>query len=165
MPIYEFYCGGCARILSFFSRRVDTRTTPACPRCGGALSREVSVFAAPRNGGGGEDDADGMPFDEAKMADAMERFGGKLDGIGDDMDDPAKSAELVRQFSEASGMNFNKDMRDALRRLESGEDPDVVAADMEGIADSGADPFAADGGGGGGKRRAAPERDPTLYEM
>ena len=161
MPIYEFYCPACEKLLSFFSRRVNTDATPACPHCGGALSRQVSAFATPS---AGDDSSDDIPFDESKVADAMERFGDKLDGIGDASDDPAKSAELIRQFTEASGISFNKDMRDALKRLESGEDPDTVAADMESITDSGADPFApADRTAA--KRRKVLERDPTLYEM
>ena len=161
MPIYEFYCAPCGKLLSFFSRRVNTGATPPCPHCGGALSRQVSEFATPSAG----DSPDGdMPFDESKMTAAMERFEDKFDGMDAASADPAKSAEMIRQFSEASGFTFNKDMRDALRRMESGENPDAVAADMESIADSGADPFApADRGNA--KRSRSPERDPTLYEM
>ena len=164
MPVYEFYCKVCDKLLSFFSRRVNTETKPACPHCGGALSRQVSAFATPSGGDDLSDEAGDVPFDESKLNDAMERFGDKLDGIGEASDDPAKSAELIRQFTEASGISFNKDMRDALKRLESGEDPDTVAADMESIADSGSDIFSPSDRGGA-KHRKTPERDPTLYEM
>ena len=161
MPIYEFYCPTCEKILNFFSRRVDTSTLPPCPHCKGALSRQVSAFAMARSGDASDELGD-APFDETKMAAAMERFGDKFEDAGMASDDPRKSAELIRQFSEASGLSFNKDIRDALKRLESGEDPDTVAADMENITDSGADPFApADRA----RARPAPVRDPTLYEM
>ena len=166
MPIYEFYCPACHKLLNFFARRVNTTTLPPCPHCDGALSRQVSAFSAPRNNGDASDELGDAPFDESKMADAMERFGDKLETVGDAADDPRKSAELLRQFSEASGLSFNKDMRDALRRLESGEDPDAVASDMESIVDSGADPFApSDRSGAAARKSAAPQKDPTLYEM
>ena len=165
MPIYEFHCPACHKLLNFFSRRVNTATLPQCPHCAGALSRQVSAFSAPRNANASDELGD-APFDEAKMSDAMERFGDKLQTVGDAVDDPRKSAELIRQFSEASGLSFNKEMRDALRRLESGEDPDAVAADMESIVDSGADPFApSDRAPASARKTAAPEKDPTLYEM
>jgi putative FmdB family regulatory protein len=62
MPVYEHYCPDCHTIFSFFSRRVDTDTRPACPRCARPnLERQVSLFAiskarAEKEGGGEEGD-------------------------------------------------------------------------------------------------------------
>ncbi len=51
MPVYEFYCPDCHAIFNFFSRRVDTETQPACPRCGRPeLGRQASLFAISRGG-------------------------------------------------------------------------------------------------------------------
>ncbi len=163
MPIYEFHCAKCNKLLNFFSRKVDTTTLPACPHCGEALSRQVSHFATVRSGEFSDELGD-APFDESRMEDAVERFGDKLDSMGDG-DDPRKSAEMMRQFSEASGLGFNRDIQDAIRRLEGGEDPDAVSADMDSILESGADPFAPGDRGRAGRRPAAPEKDSTLYEM
>ena len=49
MPIYEFYCADCHTIFNFFSRTVNTRKSPLCPRCGKrTLDRQVSAFAIDR---------------------------------------------------------------------------------------------------------------------
>lgn len=49
MPIYEYRCGDCQR--SFEALVSLGEQAAECPRCRGAnLSRELSVFAAGRNG-------------------------------------------------------------------------------------------------------------------
>ena len=163
MPIYEFYCSPCNKLLNFFSRKVNTTTLPACPHCGETLSKQVSHFSAPRSGDVSDELGD-APFNESQMQDAVDRFGDTLDTLGDS-DDPQQSAAMMRQFSEASGLGFNRDLQDALKRLEKGEDPETVSADMDSLMESGADPFAPSDRGLAGTRRAAPEKDPILHEM
>ena len=163
MPIYEFYCPKCNKLLNFFARRVDTTTLPACPHCGEALSRQVSHFATMKSGDYSDELGD-APFDDSRMQDAVDRFGDKLDTLGNS-DDPQKSAEMMRQFSEASGLGFNRDIQDAIKRLENGENPDTVSSEMDSILESGADPFAPGDRARTGTRPSAPEKDPTLYEM
>ena len=67
MPIYEFYCDHCNTIFNFFSRTVNTRKVPVCPRCKqNKLSRQVSMFAV--TGRAKEDgDTDDLPFDEGRV--------------------------------------------------------------------------------------------------
>lgn len=58
MPIYEFLCPSCNRILQFFSRRPNTETVPACPHCHGPLTREIEDFVATRTDGPTDEDAE-----------------------------------------------------------------------------------------------------------
>ena len=162
MPIYEFHCVRCNKLLSFFSRRVNVETLPVCPHCGERLSRQVSRFAAVRAGDSSDELGD-APLDEAKVQNAVERLGGSLDAASDD--DPRQAAALMREFTEASGIHFNRDIQDAMRRIESGEDPEAVEAEMDEIIGTGEDAFAP-----GDRARAAgkappPTRDETLYDL
>jgi len=168
MPIYEFYCPDCHRILSFLSRRIDTKKRPPCPRCGSAdLTRRAASFAIskgrpePAEGG----DADMPDVDEARLAQAMESLAGEAEGLDDE--NPRQAAHLMRRLFDATGMPVGAGMDEALRRMEAGEDPDKIEEEMGDVLE--ADPFGAGlqkGGLAGLKRRLRPpERDATLYEM
>ncbi len=172
MPIYEYYCGGCHTLLNFFSRTLTPGRKPVCPHCGRrGLERQVSMFAAARKQGeeGGSDD-DGLDIpgmDEQKMERAMEVLASEADGIHED--DPKAAAQLMRKFSNMAGVEFNEGIEQALRRLEAGEDPDAIEADMGDVLED-ADPFIVSGGartrGGRADRfRGAPRRDETLYDL
>lgn len=162
MPIYEFHCARCNMLLNFFSRRVDVQTLPACPHCGETLSRQVSAFAAVRAGDASDELGD-APVDEAKVQDAVARFGQNLDAA--DGADPRRAAALMREFTEASGLNFNRDIRDAMRRIESGEDPEAVGAEMDDIVGDGGDVFAPGDRGRASAGKPPPTRDVTLYDL
>ena len=167
MPIYEFQCELCRTVFSFFSRRVDTATCPPCPRCGRPLSREVSAVAFLQGGGdGGEDGLGDVRLDESRMEKAMEAMGDEIDKVGDS-DDPKAAAAAMESFSKASGLTFNKDIRDAVHRMAAGEDADVVGAELDAMMESGASPFeSGDPSGRTEIRREEPfRRDPTLYDM
>ena len=46
MPVYEYACFDCKKVVSVLSRRVDTETQPNCPECDGQrLRRVMSNFA------------------------------------------------------------------------------------------------------------------------
>lgn len=168
MPIYEFYCPDCHRILSFLSRRVDTRKRPACPRCGSTgLTRRAAAFAIskgrpePAEGAG-----DDMPdFDEERLARAMESLAGEAEGL--DEENPRQAAHLMRRLFDASGLPVGAGMDEALRRMEAGEDPDKIEEEMGDVLE--ADPFGAGAEKGSlaglRKRLLPPEKDATLYEM
>lgn len=164
MPIYEFYCEKCNLIMDFFSRRVNTETIPNCPHCGGALSKEVSRITI----GASQDASDELgdsPFDSDRMQNAVEAFQDKFDAMGNDAD-PKRSAELMKQFTEASGVAFNKDIREAIDRIASGEDADVVSSELDDMIGNGADTFAPSDRGLGGKVQTLPPRkDTNLYDM
>ncbi|MEX0785987.1 MAG: zinc ribbon domain-containing protein [Dehalococcoidia bacterium] len=46
MPIYEYACMDCERVVSRLVRRIDDKAKPTCPECGGKkLHRVMSAFA------------------------------------------------------------------------------------------------------------------------
>jgi hypothetical protein len=163
-------------VLSFYSRRIDTEGRPPCPHCGkGDLQRRASAFAISKNRGeekpGGEEAPSG--FDEARLEQAMNALAaesGALEG-----DDPKAAARVMRTLFESAGLPVNEGMREALRRMESGEDPEKIEDEMGDVL--GDEPFAGAPPEGEnepkGKARARarlrrllpPSVDPTLYEM
>lgn len=172
MPIYEFACPKCRRIFSFLSKRIRPAHDPACPRCGSKqLSREISAFAmlrgvsAPGSGEPGSEDAGGpgMPdMDDPKV----ERVLGELERDMEHLDErnPRHMAHLLRRMQEVMPPgSMPKEMETAIRRLESGEDPDKIEEDMgESLAgwlgDEG------EPGEGGSKGGGSYSRDPGLYD-
>jgi len=160
MPIYEFYCTPCNTIFNFFSRSVNTTAAPACPRCKGALQRRMSTFACIGRAADTDEAAD-LPIDEARLTAAMGRLAAEAESL--DENDPRQAANLMRKFSEMTGVRLGDGMQEALQRMEAGEDPDSIEADMGDVLEK-EDPFAP-GGARSGQRRAAPLRDETLYEL
>lgn len=163
MPIYEFYCKNCHTIYNFFSKTVNTTKTPECPKCKNQkLSRQVSVFAV--TGRAAEDgEADDLPFDEARMERAMQALAGEAEKINED--DPRQAANLMRRLSDMTGMKLGPGMEEALSRMEKGEDPEQVEAEMGDMLES-EDPFILPAKSGGkGTRKSAPMRDETLYDL
>lgn len=128
MPIYEFYCDACNVIFNFFSRRINTTTIPACPRCGKErLSRQLSSFATiGKAKETGEDELSGL--DEAKMERAFASLMREAEGMNED--DPRQMASLMRRFSQETGVNLGESMEEALARMEAGEDPEQVENEM-----------------------------------
>ena len=130
MPVYELYCLDCHCIYSFFSRRIDTTTRPACPDCGRPdLERQVSMFAISRGRGESEENA-GLPpgMDEEKMMQAFQSMAGEFEGIDDN--DPKQAVRMMRRLYDATGMKLGNGMAKALQRMEAGQDPDQVEAEM-----------------------------------
>lgn len=163
MPIYEFYCKQCNTVFNFFSKRINTSTLPHCPKCRKPrLQRQVSLFAATGHAKeGGDSD---MPIDDSKLERAMSMLEKEAAGINEN--DPRQAAQLMRKFSDVTGMNLGKKAEEALGRMEAGEDPDKVEADMGDILEGGEDPFMLPGAGRKGSTRSLPpKRDETLYEM
>lgn len=166
MPIYEFYCSDCHAIFNFLSRSVNASKRPGCPTCGARLTREVSKFAMTGRHGEDGDDVDDLPIDEAKMERAMEALAGEVGQL--DNEDPRQAASLMRKLQGMTGMEFGEGMQEALSRLEAGEDPDAIEADMGDVMES-ESPFVLPGKKRAQSRAAGTakrlRRDPTLYEM
>ncbi len=139
MPIYEFYCGQCHTIYNFFSRTVNTEKVPVCPRCKTvALDRKISMFAYTGKAEEKNTGMDDLPLDESKMEKAMhmlEKEAGQLNE-----DDPRQAANLMRRLSDMTGIQLGDGMNEALNRLEKGDDPDSIEAEMGDLLEN-EDPF------------------------
>ena len=177
MPIFEYACRKCRRVFSFLARRLQPEGTPTCPRCGAKnLTREISRFAllkgagepppAPAGGDGSPGD-DGVPdFDDPKVAQAMGDLERDMEHL--DENNPRHMAHLLRKMKDilptAGSAQERRDMETAIKRLEAGEDPEKIEADMGDILGLG-DGETEEGGSGGGRGGGgAYRKDSGLYD-
>jgi len=106
---------------------------------------------------------DDLPIDESKMEQAMQMLAGEAERIPED--DPRQAANLMRKLTQMTGLELGAGMEEAIHRMESGEDPEQIEAEMGDILEN-EDPFQiAAKKGGKGARRSAPKRDETLYDL
>ncbi|KPA11957.1 cytochrome C [Candidatus Magnetomorum sp. HK-1] len=127
MPIYEFYCKTCNTVYNFFSKTINTSKIPDCPNCNHVkLVRQLSCFSIAKNSE--NNDANDIPIDEAKIDNAMQRLAQEVESIDDN--NPKQAAGLMQKLSDMTGMSLNKNMKEAIQRMVSGEDPEKVEADM-----------------------------------
>lgn len=164
MPIYEFYCEDCNTLFNFFSPTINTKKKPKCPRCRKkTLSRRVSLFAFTGRAKE-EGDLDDLPFDESTMEQAMQSLAGEADKLNED--DPRQAANLMRKLSDMTGLKLGTGMQEALARMEKGEDPEKIEAEMGDLLE-GEEPFELPEKktGKGAMSRPAPRRDETLYDL
>ena len=164
MPIYEFYCKDCHTLFNFFCKTVNTTKMPKCPKCKiKTLEKQISVVAftgrAKENG-----DMDDLPFDSSKMEQAMQMLASEADKINDD--DPKQAANLMRKLSHMTGIKLGDGMDEALSRMEQGEDPEQVEAEMGDILEA-EDPFSLQGKKVKDLKEKRREllRDETLYDL
>jgi putative FmdB family regulatory protein len=166
MPIYEYRCPRCRVLLSVYARTVNPAGTLYCPHCPKTpIERQLSVFAAPRRSGGeaGEDQPSPGGADESRMEQMMQSLASEAEKIGDD--NPRDAARLLSRLSAESGLPLGPGLREALARLEAGEDPEQVEADLGAALD--ADPLPEGDSlveDRPGSRRKLPFRDPNLYD-
>ncbi len=168
MPIYEFYCSNCHMLFDFYSARVDTSTQPKCPMCKKIkLSRRISSFSVLRKNTA---EPGGFPadLDESKLEKAMASMSAEMDGFSED--DPVRSAEMMRKLAGLTGLELGSGMKEALKRLEAGEDPEKIEEEMGDLIE-GEEPFVQPPGAGNSTRRyktkyeAPPRKDDNLYEL
>jgi putative FmdB family regulatory protein len=163
MPIYEFYCSKCDTIYNFFSRTINTDKKPKCPKCKNVkLKRKVSIFAAISGSKGDETQGDMPQFDEARMEKAMSMLASEAAGLKED--DPKQAALLMRKLTDATGLKMGSGMEEALARMERGEDPEKIEAEMGDLLE-GEDPFMMEEKSKGGKKVSKPKVDDTLYDL
>lgn len=164
MPIYEFYCRECNTLFSFFSKTINTQKIPACP-CSPShlLIKKISRFAVT---GKAKETADGskedFPIDEVKMEKAIERLAGEAGALSED--NPKQAVNLMRKFTDMTGLKLSGKMEEAMHRIESGENPENVEAEMGDSLQS-EDPFILPDKKGKNKAPGLPHIDETLYEM
>jgi hypothetical protein len=98
------------------------------------------------------------------MEKAMQMLAGEADKINED--DPRQAANLMRKLSSMTGLELGAGMNEALKRMEAGEDPDAIEAEMGDLLEE-EEPFLLPEKKGGAKttKRPAPRRDDKLYDL
>jgi putative FmdB family regulatory protein len=163
MPIYEFYCEKCNTIFNFFSSSVNIDKQPRCPNCKKTkLERRMSSFSTLKKKGDDSDKA-GMPdLDESKMEKAISLLAHEAEHL--DENDPRQAANLMRKLSDMTGLNLGQGMEEALSRMEAGEDPEQIEADMGDLLE-GEEPFDFKKKAGRLFKKAPPKIDDKLYSL
>ncbi|HEY6166651.1 MAG TPA: zinc ribbon domain-containing protein [Verrucomicrobiae bacterium] len=167
MPIYEFACPKCRRIFSFLSKRVNPDRQPVCPKCGGRkLSKQVSQFAMtkglkePSAATGDEGGERGPPMpdlDDPRVMRAMSEIERDMEHM--DESNPKHMAIMMRKMKDALPPGaMPKELDVAIKRLEAGEDPEKIEADMGDVLGN------LMGGEGGGAVGGGYTRDSGLYD-
>ena len=149
-------------IFNFFSKSINTEKKPLCPKCRKIdLERRMSVFASPR-GQEGEDDMPIPDMDESKMENAMNLLAREAEHM--DENDPKQAANLMRKLTDMTGLNLGAGMEEALQRMEEGEDPETIEAEMGDLLE-GEEPFAFEKKHPRGPKSRPPAVDDTLYDL
>ena len=168
MPIYEFACSKCRRIFSFLSKRMKPDRLPTCPKCGNKkLARQVSSFAMTRGlkepaarpeATAGEPPMPDM--DDPRIERAMMEMERDMEHL--DENNPKHMAHMMRKMKDPMPPGtMPKELDVAIKRLEAGEDPEKIEADMgDVLGDFMGGPGEEGGMGGGG----AYTRDSGLYD-
>lgn len=173
MPIYEFACPRCRVIFNFLTKRIKADRKPVCPKCGNKkMVKQMSSFATPRGlgepaakpGAAGEEGGPMPDLDDPKILRAMselERDMGHLDE-----NNPRHMAHLMKKMKDAMPAgSMPKELDAAIKRLEAGEDPEKIEADMgDVLGDLGEEAGEGAGGGGSGAHGGSYSRDSGLYE-
>jgi len=163
MPIYEFYCKKCNTLFNFFSNSVNTDKKPDCPNCNKVkLERRMSSFSTLKNKGEIENSTDMPDLDESKMEKAMSLLAREAERL--DENDPRQAANLMRKLSDMTGLNLGPGMEEALSRMEAGEDPEQIEAEMGDILE-GEDPFDLKKKAGNPLKNTRPRIDGKLYYL
>src|SRR5215211_9090264 len=138
MPIYEFACPKCRVIFNFLSKRTDPDRLPACPKCGNRkMEKQMSGFAMLRgaketvassgDGGGGGPPAPDM--DDPRVMRAMSEMERDMEHL--DEKNPKHMAHMMRKKKDLMPPGtLPKELDVAIKRLEAGEDPEKIEADM-----------------------------------
>jgi hypothetical protein len=167
MPIYEFYCPDNHRVYQFLARSpAHCGRVPRCPdNPAFRMQKQVSRFAilgrARENDG--QDPFAGL--DEAQMEALMAGMEDEMGGLDDDNPDPRQLGHCMRRLTDAMGDKAPPLLREMVRRLEAGEDPDRLESEFGGLGDGDDDPLLFAEMRRLARSARAPERDPRLYDI
>ena len=135
MPIYEFACPQCRVIYNFLSKRINPERSPVCPKCGNKkLAKQMSRFAAlsastKSSENTGADDATGGEFDDPRLMRAMSELERDMEHL--DENNPRHMAHMIRKMKDLMPPGTAPaELDQAIKRLESGEDPEKIEEDM-----------------------------------
>jgi len=108
MPIYEYRCGDCRKLVTVLTLRVSETADPVCDRCGSRrLARLMSRFAMPRS-------------DDERLDDLTSD-----DALGDvDESDPRSMGRWMRKMGKELGEDLGDDLDEMVDELEDGDASD-----------------------------------------
>jgi hypothetical protein len=150
-------------IFNFFSSSINTEKQPLCPKCGKLkLDRQMSIFSMGTNREGGDDENPMPDLDESKMEQAMNLLAKEADHM--DENDPRQAANLMRKLTDMTGLNLGASMEEALQRMEAGEDPEQIEAEMGDLLE-GEEPFSLKEKSAKILKSRPPQKDEKLYEL
>ncbi|HOX55964.1 MAG TPA: zinc ribbon domain-containing protein [Candidatus Paceibacterota bacterium] len=137
MPIYEYACPKCRVIFNFLSKRINPDRSPVCPKCGNKkLLKQMSRFATSRGlkepSAKKEPEAGEPPmpdFEDPRMERAMMEMERDMEHL--DENNPRHMAHMMRKMKDLMPPGtMPKELEVAIKRLEAGEDPEKIEADM-----------------------------------
>lgn len=163
MPIYEFSCPKCRKIFNFLAKRVQPDRVPICPKCGHKrMSKQVSRFAMSKNlkepAAAATTGEPPMPdLDGPRMARAMAEMERDMEHL--DEHNPKHMAHMLKKMKDIMPAgSMPKEFDTAIKRLEAGEDPEKIEADMGDVL---GDFMGGENGGAGGGY----QHDSGLYDF
>src|SRR5262249_13431916 len=146
-------CPKCRKIFSFLSKRMNPDRLPVCPKCGNKkMSKQVSRFAMTKDlkesAAKDEIGGDGPPMpdlDDPRIARAMAEMERDMEHL--DENNPRHMAHMMKKMKGLMPPgSMPKELDVAIKRLEAGEDPEKIEADMGDVLGD----FMGDSEGGGG---------------
>lgn len=170
MPIYEYYCRENNTIYSFLAKSLSYQNvTPRCPEnTAYFMEKRISGFAF--IGKAKDPSEDGMDdVDDAKMEGVMAELERYMAGFDENNPDPKQMAHLMRKMSSLTGEKLPGEMEEMVRRLESGEDPEKLEAELGDSMDDLGEGLEGEENGERirklHRRFMGPKKDPQLYDM
>lgn len=166
MPIYEFYCPDNHTVYQFLARSLaHGDRVPKCPENPAfKLQKQVSRFAII---GKAREESEGDPFDgldDSKMEALMANLEGDLGLLDDENPDPRQLGHFMRKMTDLMGDKVPPELREMVKRLEAGEDPEKLESEFGDVGGPDGDALFSQM-----KRMLAgnrpPIRNPKLYEM
>ena len=157
MPIYEYACPKCRVIFNFLSKKITPDKLPTCPKCGNNdMKKQVSRFAMTRGLAepaakteGGGDEPPTPDFEDPRVERAMMELERDMEHL--DENNPKHMAHMMRKMKDLMPPGaVPKELDVAIKRLEAGEDPEKIEADMGDVLGDLMGGPDEEGGGGGG---------------
>jgi len=136
MPIYEFACPKCRKIFNFLSKKPRQDRAPVCPKCGNRkMTKQISPFAMPRgvkepSAAANAPGPGAMPdMDDPRLMRAMSEMERDMEHL--DENNPKHMAHMMKKMKDLMPADsVPKELDTAIKRLEAGEDPEKIEADM-----------------------------------
>ena len=161
MPIYEYACPKCRVIFNFLSKRIKPERLPVCPKCGNKkMVKQLSQFSMShglKEPANASDEGPMPDFDDPRVERAMVELERDMEHM--DENNPRHMAHMMRKMKDLMPPgSVPKELELAIKRLEAGEDPEKIEADMGDVL---GELMGGEGAGGGGGY----QHDSGLYDM